>query len=338
MKGRFQQIANWIDPEPLLEALRQHPELWDMDTWRQEHQGSPHSQTKSIHLRGPAEHTVEGVFDGLDSVWNEIPTEALPEANDAVAHILTAVDDVNDLGRIMITKVQPGGAISEHIDEGRYADKFDRFHLCLQADEGSIFTCGGDTRQMRPGELWWFNRKLPHSVENRGAVDRIHLVVGIDSPSFKAMRGITFQAEGPSRDIGEMALLLKAHYDEIALYKDIPLEPDFEYYRLLEGAGQLRYYSARDGGKLIGYMLVLVRRHPHYKSSLQGVVDLIYLDPEHRRGRTGMRLIEFAHSRLKAEGVQTLVQHVKDYADFGPVLKHMGYGPYETLWIKRLDL
>jgi hypothetical protein len=30
---------------------------------------------------------------------------------------------------------------------------------------------------MRPGEAWWFNHRLMHSVVNNGTEDRVHLII-----------------------------------------------------------------------------------------------------------------------------------------------------------------
>ena len=51
----------------------------------------------------------------------------------------------------------------------------------------------------------------------------------------------------------EMMPLLTAHYKEIAQYLDIPLNPNFEKYALMELAGTLRIYTARaENGLLVG--------------------------------------------------------------------------------------
>lgn len=338
MSKNFIQVARWIDPRGLLNALARHPTLWDLDTRRQETAGSPHAQAQAIHIRCPLDESISGVFDDLESRWQESTVHALPEAADVVSEIVDVIGDVDNLGRIMITKLPTGGSIDEHIDEGRYADKFDRFHLCLAAVDGSVFGCGDEAAQMAPGQLWWFNRKKPHSVHNAGGVARVHLIIDVESPRYRQERGITFQAEGPGRSMEEAMPLLIAHYHEIALYKDIPLAPDFETYRLLEAAGQLRVYSARNNAELIGYMVAIVRPHPHYKTSLTAMTDLLFVVQEERRGRVGVDLIRFAEGRLKAEGVQVIIQHVKDYADFGPLLERGGYRKFETLYSKRLDV
>ena len=147
---------------------------------------------------------------------------------------------------------------------------------------------------------------------------------------------VEFQLEGPGRSIEEALPLFKRHYEEIAKYKDIPLEVDLETYARIEAAGGLRCYSARDAGRLVGYVIFFVKNHPHYASTLFASQDVLYLDPDYRKGMTGLRLIRFADRQLEAEGVQVVTQHVKTYADFGPLLERLGYEKVETVYMRRL--
>ncbi|MGH2517811.1 MAG: hypothetical protein ACRDHP_19365, partial [Ktedonobacterales bacterium] len=52
----------------------------------------------------------------------------------------------------------------------------------------------------------------------------------------------------------EMTPLLRSHYDEIAFYKDIPLDPDWDGYLRIQATGSLRVFTARAGDALIGYL------------------------------------------------------------------------------------
>ena len=85
--------------------------------------------------------------------------------------------------------------------------------------------------------------------------------------------------------MGEMWSL---HWQEIALDKDtILLEPDVDSFIEMEQRGALQIVTARDDGRLIGYHVTIVRNHLHYKSSLSGYVDMYFIHPDYRKGRTG---------------------------------------------------
>lgn len=137
----------------------------------------------------------------------------------------------------------------------------------------------------------------------------------------------------------EIAELCKLHWEEIALDKDIPLAPDWDTYQALAGAGSLRAFTVRDkDGALVGYAIFIINRALHYRDSVQAIQDVIFLHPDHRRGRAGMHLIAMSEDHLRAEGVQVLSHHVKQaHPALGRVLERMGYGVSDILYKKRLD-
>lgn len=150
---------------------------------------------------------------------------------------------------------------------------------------------------------------------------------------------VTFGREQAGSIFEEIKPLLCAHFDEIAHYKDILLNPDYGRYFEAEHHEHLRIYAARAHGVLIGYAIYFVRPALHYRHSLQAHQDILYLAPEHRRGGLGRALIEYADESLRAEGVQVVIQHVKHKRElnFGPLLKRIGYEFMDELWTRRLD-
>ncbi|TFH47153.1 MAG: GNAT family N-acetyltransferase [Lysobacterales bacterium] len=153
---------------------------------------------------------------------------------------------------------------------------------------------------------------------------------------------ITYQQEPGGPDlVGKMleeALpMFKAHYEEIAKFKDIPLDIDIDAYLRIEKIGRLRVFTVRDDGVLIGYAIFTVGPHPHYNGHIHAMQDILYLKPEYRKGRIGQRLISFSDEKLEREGVDVVFQHVKVYADFGGLLEMLGYEKMDTIWAKRLN-
>lgn len=147
----------------------------------------------------------------------------------------------------------------------------------------------------------------------------------------------TFQAEPFTADLFQEALpLLASHWHEIAHFKDIPLNPDLSFYKSCQTAGVLRCYTARAGSDLVGYAVFIVRRNPHYQTSLQATQDVIYIQPAHRGG-LGRRFIKFCDTELRLEGAQAVYQHVKAEHNFGLVLQRLGYELVDLIYAKRLD-
>lgn len=150
----------------------------------------------------------------------------------------------------------------------------------------------------------------------------------------------TFQRERAHDVYCEMEPLLRKHWEEIAHYADIKLNPDTAFYTAMEDAGALRVFTARDDfRKLVGYAVYFVKRNPHYRDSLQAVQDILFLEPANRGTTVGYRLIKFADDGLRDEGVQVVYQHVKakPELDFGPLLEKQGYVMVDKIFAKRLD-
>lgn len=135
----------------------------------------------------------------------------------------------------------------------------------------------------------------------------------------------------------EMIPLMEKHWEEIAHYKDIPLNPDYETYLKMEDANILRVFTARDDdGVLIGYAVFFLKHNLHYKDSYQALQDIIYVDPE-RRG-IGARLILWSEKQLKADGVQVVCQHIKASTPHTVELfERLGYEKIDIILGKRLD-
>lgn len=133
-----------------------------------------------------------------------------------------------------------------------------------------------------------------------------------------------FYEELISNCLQEAKPLLASHYAEIAHFKQIPLDPDYDQYLELEKIGMTRCFVARNkNGDMIGYAVYFCRHNLHYKSSLQAVQDILYMSPEYR-GR-GALFIMWCDERLKSEGVQVVYHHVKVAHDFSPMLEKIGY-------------
>ncbi len=89
------------------------------------------------------------------------------------------------LGRAMIVRLAPNGQVYEHLDEGHYYEKRDRYHFVLQSPGGSILNSGGESVTMRQGELWWFDNGKMHSASNPAGDWRIHLIFDLSPARLK---------------------------------------------------------------------------------------------------------------------------------------------------------
>jgi|TARA_R110000868_G_scaffold408968_1_gene693537 GNAT superfamily N-acetyltransferase len=129
--------------------------------------------------------------------------------------------------------------------------------------------------------------------------------------------------------------LLKSHWEEIALNKGkIALNPDWDVYQTLEDSGKLKIFTVRDDDKLIGYFVVLVGTGLHYKDHVFAVNDVLYLDQDCRKGRTGLKLIKFSEQCLKDDGVSVLSVNTKVHRPFDSLMEYLGFNLVERVYSK----
>jgi GNAT superfamily N-acetyltransferase len=153
----------------------------------------------------------------------------------------------------------------------------------------------------------------------------------------QSTNAIKFQRESLSSVRSEIIPLLEKHWEEIAVNRDkIKLNPDWEVYEALEVAGNLGIYTARLDGKLVGYFVVIAERHIHYKDHIFAANDIVYLDPDYRKGMVGARLMKFAEEDLRNIGVSVLTINTKVHKPFDHLLERMGFTLKERVYSKYL--
>lgn len=146
---------------------------------------------------------------------------------------------------------------------------------------------------------------------------------------------ITFHTECWADYFKGCQKLWKEHYDEIAVQKDkMPMNPDIAAYATLEASGMLNILTMRDGGKMVGYHISIVRNHFHYADVLCGIVDAYFVSASHRKGLAGVLMFKEAEARLKARGVKKLFTGTKNSKDMSRIFEYLGWTPTEQLFSK----
>jgi L-amino acid N-acyltransferase YncA len=148
---------------------------------------------------------------------------------------------------------------------------------------------------------------------------------------------IQYAIEDPATFIEEFKVLAPAHYEELCVTKDFPMDPDLEAYGRMHMAGMLKCVTARDDEELVGYAIFIVQPHLHYRSCKTAFEDLYFLKKTHRLGRTGIRLFQFAEEALRAEGVHRIIFHTKVHLDNSRLFEYLGYKHTDKLYTKILS-
>lgn len=179
----FLKIAEGVDVMPLLHQVKRNEALWNENKFRTEFPNTPHIDVDDIWVRfsSPDNCKDVGTIIGDGSpVW--YPSALLlTEVQPLVLNLMRRVE-AYELGRVLVTRIAPGGQILPHADkDGSYVHDIDRarYHIVLQGLPGSLYTTGDETVCMRTGEVWWFNALEVHHIENNSVDDRIHLLVDV---------------------------------------------------------------------------------------------------------------------------------------------------------------
>lgn len=170
--NNYEVIAN----VPVLDAARElaavPPPIWDEFSVRASYPGSAHTDTRAILYRGPssfahafnprAERSVR--YPGLTGVRRLV--------NSVLEHL-----PVRDVGNIIIADLKPGGEITPHIDEGAYAEHYDRLHIAVTGE--CVFCVGGQPHRPKAGDVFLFNHRRMHYVINPFPESRTHIIVDL---------------------------------------------------------------------------------------------------------------------------------------------------------------
>jgi len=148
---------------------------------------------------------------------------------------------------------------------------------------------------------------------------------------------ITFQEEYASGLKDELLPLLELHWKEIARNKDqIKLNVDWEAYKTIEDSGALHAVTARDDGKLIGYIISMVSPNFHYRDWIMAHCDVLFMHPDYRGNSTFIKLLKFTEKSLQKRGVVNFYIHMKLAHDFGSLLERYDYAAIERTFEKQL--
>lgn len=173
----FHRIAEGIDVLPVVHALQRQPDLWNQHPIRTTHPGTAHAQVDDILVFFNDLADPQAIANDRET----IPFPAwprLPQLRPIIFDLMRRVEGVR-LGRVIISRMRPGSAITPHVDGGAPATFYERYQIALQSLPGVVFRAGAETVQMRTGDAWWFDNGQEHEVRNNSADDRLALIVDI---------------------------------------------------------------------------------------------------------------------------------------------------------------
>lgn len=138
---------------------------------------------------------------------------------------------------------------------------------------------------------------------------------------------ITYQESNWQELWDEGQELFLKHWRELALdQEEIPMDLDYERYSNLGKMGMLYILTVRDNGILVGYIIMFLMPHFHYKSSgTMALADMYYLLPRFRKGPIGLRLFTELEGRLKLMGISRAHIGCKVHQDHQTMFETLGW-------------
>lgn len=148
---------------------------------------------------------------------------------------------------------------------------------------------------------------------------------------------LTFQVEIWAALRDEVVPLASAHWEEMPFDPDLPLRRHEALYEALGAKDGLLIVTGRDNGRLVGYFINFVSRHPHY-DLLTAAMDVYFLAPEYRSGSHGLLLFRAMEDACRERGVEYMLSTAR--LDRSPgaaaVLKRLGWAAVRTVYEKRM--
>ena len=186
--GHFTKIAEEVDIAPLKAELDAHPELWNRHPYRKIADDTPHASMDDIWLRYRplSELTSTAAYaEPHIPVWYPA-ADALPAVKPIIYGLMAHVDGEMLCG-VLITRIPPGAGIGLHHDAGWHVEYTEKFYVSVQSAPGARFYCaaeGPEWIEPKAGEIWLFDNRKPHFVQNDSPIDRITLIVCIRTTLF----------------------------------------------------------------------------------------------------------------------------------------------------------
>lgn len=153
---------------------------------------------------------------------------------------------------------------------------------------------------------------------------------------------ISYQIESYDQVIADAEKMFAAHWDEIASHKeDRRLKPDLALRKLAEANGRLVIATARDAGRLIGYIDWFVYRDMNSSETMTCETDVYFVEDRPNRSLIMLAMIRNSLRHLAGMGVTYVRPRTKFKTEglgrgAGPIWRALGFKPNEVIYSKIL--
>ncbi|GAB4515181.1 MAG: hypothetical protein Tsb0020_33800 [Haliangiales bacterium] len=211
---RFLRLPLDVDVTALADELARVRVPWAESQWKW------HLETRFCVLRAGADESYPGGTlvsgAGVDApILAQLP--ALKAALDTLAPAPARL--------AWLGLSPPGARIFLHRDNTHHWDEHHRLHIPIVTNPDARLCVDGHFVHMPAGSVWAFNNSHPHGAINRGAADRVHLMIDVPpTPAVEALFAAGTAEPGALdrealADLGRdpLKLLHKGHLADLAL-------------------------------------------------------------------------------------------------------------------------
>ena len=111
---------------------------------------------------------------------------------------------------------------------------------------------------------------------------------------------------------------------------------DLAMYAAIEQAGVMSVVCAYQGGLLVGFIVLLANRLPHY-GQIVATTESFYVHPDYRKGGTGKLLLGLADHNARGKGAVALMVCAPADSTLDKVLPLWGLRHTNTVYTKALS-
>ena len=169
MNSKYVYIGHTDPSQFIAETLQLTEADWNEFDFRQK-TFDVHKDTRTIPL----------IFDQdfrTDSVSKTKWYAAFSECLAPIERKLESAYGPGHIVRALLVKQRAKTAIPEHVDSGASLEICYRVHIALITSPEVVFNVGGQSKHMKPGDMWEINNQMPHSVSNESEIDRVHAII-----------------------------------------------------------------------------------------------------------------------------------------------------------------
>lgn len=131
--------------------------------------------------------------------------------------------------------------------------------------------------------------------------------------------------------------LFEAHKDEVVSAPSLMrVKPNAESYSTLESLDAVYCLAALDGMQLIGYSVTFIFDDWHDSDRKSASNDLLYVHPDHRRGRLGLRLMQETETEARKRGAHTMLWGARPSSSLSKICERLDYPVENIIYRRRL--